>query len=163
QDVLGKMELLLRLSEKWLPSFCIALSFLVLSYCAALAIIPVIFRLSEIWPQDPWEAAVVVEGWRAFQKMPVYESSVFGHATLIYGPAQPFLLGLIFNFVPVSKIVPEVVSLTSALGLVGLIILALRPFCSVACCALIGLSAFAVDNRVHYFAQGRPDLLAWFL
>jgi hypothetical protein len=139
------------------------LSFVILGYCAALASVAGVFRLLEIWPGDPWEAGIVVEGWRAFQKMPVYEPSVTGHATLMYGPAHPLLLGFLFNFVPVSKFIPEILSLASALGLVGLFILAFRPFCSINCCALIGLSAFAIDIRVQHFADGHSDLLAWFL
>ncbi len=148
---------------RWSPSLCIFLSIAILGYCALLASVGVTARLTQLWPQNPWEAAAVVDGWRASHNMPVYEVKETGHATLMYGPSQPFLLGLVFKVLPASKTVPQVISFLCAIGLVALVVLALMPFCSRICSVLVALSAFAIENRIGNFAEGRPDLIAWIL
>lgn len=81
----------------------------------------------------------------------------------MYGPTQAFLLGHVFQFAPVSKVVPQAMSLISAFAMAALGALTLRAVSSAAVVALAILSFLAIDNRIGYFAEGRPDMLAWLL
>src|SRR5262249_21157298 len=119
------------------------------------------YGLWDVRVHDPWEAALVVDGWRAQHHLPVYESQETGHATLMYGPSEPFLLGALFRIFPVSKAVPQLLSLGSAITLGLLQVVILRRFMSFPYLLLMALSFLAIENRVGYFAEGRPDLLAW--
>jgi hypothetical protein len=148
-------------SAKWLRNLPVLVSLLILMYPAVLACVNIAYHLSLSRPGDPWEAALIAEGWRASNHIAVYESQEVGHATLMYGPAEPFVLGWLFKLFGPAKLVPQLLSLGGALCLVLLGWAILRPFLSALCQCLAILSFVAIEYRVSYFAEGRPDLLAW--
>jgi hypothetical protein len=148
-------------SPKWLRDLLLLASLLMMMYPALLACVSISYRLSLSRPGNPWEAALIAEGWRASNHIPVYESQEAGHATLMYGPAEPFVLGWLFKVFGPTKLVPQLLSVGGALCLVLLNWIILRPFLSSVCQCLAILSFVAIECRVNYFAEGRPDLLAW--
>jgi hypothetical protein len=156
-----RMKLAFRTGSKWLPTALFMAGLLTMAFPALLACVRLFYVLWDVRAQNPWEAALVVDGWRAQHHLPVYESQETGHATLMYGPSEPFLLGALFRIFPVSKAVPQLLSLGSAITLALFQVAILRPFTSLPYLILAALSFVAIDNRVSCFAEGRPDLLAW--
>jgi hypothetical protein len=133
----------------------------VLAYPALLACIRIAYQLFLEAPSNPWVAALVVDGWRSSVGLPVYEAREVGHATLLYGPAEPFVLGWLFKVFPVSNLQPKLLVLGSAIAIIILCLAVLRKYLSNFCLFLVTLSLVAIENRVGYFAEGRPDFVAW--
>src|SRR5262245_33769441 len=115
-------------SAKWLRDLPVLASLLMMMYPALLACVGISYHLSLSRPVDPWEAALIADGWRASNHIPVYESQEVGHATLMYGPAEPFVLGWLFKVFGPTKLVPQLLSVGGALCLVLLNWIFLRPF-----------------------------------
>jgi len=119
-----------------------------------------LFNLYQATP-NPWDAAMVVEGWRAANGLPVYEDQITGHATTMYGFAEPYVLGLLFNLLPPTKYVPQVLSLISTAGILVLGVATLRTCFDTKRLVLAGLSLVSLDVVFSYYSSGRPDLPAW--
>ena len=155
------MDLALFRSAKSLWDLLVLASLLLMMYPALLAFVSIAYHVSLSRPNDGWEAALIAEGWRASNYIPVYEPHEIGHATLIYGPAEPFVLGWLFKVFGPIKLVPQLLSVGAALCVVLINWAMLRPFLSFPHQCLAILSLISIEGRVHYFAEGRPDLLAW--
>jgi hypothetical protein len=112
-------------------------------------------------PRDPWEATEVMEAWRSFRGMPVYEIAPDGHSTHVYGSLVPWVQGEIFRWAGPNNVSGRVLSLVSALALVALLAVTMRGDRST-WYLLIALAAFlGVNHRSgQYFAENRPDLTA---
>ncbi len=134
---------------------------LMVGYLALIATGEIGHVLADARPMDPWSAAIVADGWRVAHGLPVYESVATGHAALMYGPAQSYLLGALFLVLPASKLVPEVLSVVASGALIGLGIVIARPFQNGTWLWLLGLSLLACEDRLATFASGRPDMVAW--
>ena len=115
-------------------------------------------------PSSPWEAAQVVEAWRSFRGLPVYELFPGGHATHMYGALAPWAQGEIFRWVGANNTSGRFLTLFSALATVTLLAAAVRTrgiawSMPVGCAALLG-----VNHRSHqYFVENRPDMTALLL
>jgi hypothetical protein len=115
-------------------------------------------------PSSPWEAVEVVEAWRSYRSLPVYELAPDGHSTHMYGALVPWVQGGIFRWVGVNNTSGRILTLFSALGTVTLLAVALRSpgaawFVPVAWAALLGM-----NHRSHqYFVENRPDMTALML
>lgn len=153
--------LTIRYIKQRAPILLHAFGLLVLAYPALLACIRIFYQLVREMPSNPWVAALIVDGWRSSVGMPVYEVQEQGHATLLYGPAEPFVLGWLFKLFAVSNLQPQLLVLGSAIGIIILCLTVLRKFLSSFCLILVTLSLIAIENRVGYFAEGRPDFPAW--
>ena len=136
-------------------------SLLLMIYPALIACSNISNRLSRWPPSDPWAAAEIVEGWRASSHMPVYEPHGVGHATLVYGPAEPLVLGWAFKIFGPTRLIPQLLSVGGALWLVLLGWLIVRPFLTLMCQCLAILSLIAIECGVTYYSEGRPDYPAW--
>jgi hypothetical protein len=112
-------------------------------------------------PRDPWEATEVMEAWRSFRGMPVYEMGPDVHSTHVYGALVPWVQGEVFRWAGPNNVSGRVLSLVSALALVALLAVTMRGERS-AWYLLIALAAFlGVNHRSgQYFAENRPDLTA---
>ena len=75
--------------------FSIALAILILP--AFRAVVGILFDLHQARADTGWDAAMVVEGWRAANGLPVYEDQITGHATTMYGFAEPYVLGALYS------------------------------------------------------------------
>ena len=138
-------------------------SLLLMIYPALLACSNISYRLSSWPPYDGWTAAEIVEGWRASIHMPVYEPHGVGHATLVYGPAEPLVLGWAFKIFGPTRLIPQLLSVGGALWLVLLGWLIVRPFLTLMGQYLAILSLIAVECGVSWYSEGRPDYPAWAL
>jgi hypothetical protein len=138
-------------------------SLLLMIYPALIACLNISYRLSSWPPYDPWAAAVIVEGWRASSGLPVYEPPGVGHATWMYGPAEPLVLGWAFKIFGPTKFIPQLLSVGGALYLVLLGWIILRPFLTLIPQFLAVLSFITLEFGVSYYCEGRPDYPAWAL
>jgi hypothetical protein len=130
----------------------------------ALALILAALNVAEARPHTPWEAAIVADGWRAAHGLAVYEPDATGHATAMYGPAEPVVLGALFRVLPVSKAVPQLLSLAGALALCTMALATLWRRLSAPFLILVALTLVAIDDRVGgSFSAANPDLAAWAL
>ena len=145
------------------PVVIVVGGFLLIAYFAAQASLIIGQRLADPRPRDPFEAELVADGWRASHGLPVYEPPQSGHATLMYGFAEPYVLGWLYAVFPATKLIPLLLSLVSALALVALGVAVVRPFADGRYAALLALALFSIDDKVAYFAVARPDLPAWAL
>ncbi len=115
-------------------------------------------------PSSPWEAVQVVEAWRSFRGLPVYELFPGGHSTHMYGALAPWLQGETFRWVGANNTSGRVLTLFSALATVTLLAVALQSrgkawLVPVAWAALLG-----VNHCSHqYFVENRPDMTALLL
>jgi hypothetical protein len=132
-------------------------------YPALVAVDALIHVLTSARPTDPWESAMLTEGWRAAHGRPVYQAPAAGHATLMYGFAEPYLLGALMRVFGFSKQVAEMLSLTSTAAICAMGISIIRPFLPLRYIVLFCLGFVSIDNQVSYYATTRPDLIAWFL
>lgn len=133
----------------------------VIAYVIVLATIGMARHLLIPQPSSPWEASQVVEGWRAAQRLAVYEDPATGHATQMYGALAPQLLGIIFRITGPSFLAARLLALIAALTLTALVLYlfagAARPFVLAIGTALI----FGADTvSGSYFTAIRPDILA---
>lgn len=117
-------------------------------------------------PDNPWESAQVVEGWRAMHGMPVYESWQTGHPTHMYGALAPYVLGALYHIAGPEIWVGRALALLASLATVALlgqiVLRGTRPplWLTLFVAALIA----GVDIRSgNYFVQNRPDMPALFV
>jgi hypothetical protein len=147
-----------RFSMLWIPVLLAAL------VSIGFTTVSIVFRLHRPFPLNPYESAYVLDGYRAEKGLPVYEPLSIGHATMPYGPLQPYLLGLIYHFTGPNLYGGRVISLLAGLGLTALFIWAfaeIRTF-------WYGLIVAAMVVSIHYrcrayFTEARPDLLGLLL
>lgn len=132
-----------------------------LAYPALLALLSITHHITQLAPHDPWESAEVIEGWRLRQGLPLYEDKVVGHSTLMYTPGEPWLLGWLFRLCGPSLFAVRLLSLIGSLSLIAGIWLVLRPYLRGIVHLLMALGFLAIDTRVNYAVEGRPDYLAW--
>lgn len=120
----------------------------------------IVHRLTLQVPQNPWEAAIVVDAARVSQGLPIYFEIGGPHATHLYGPFTNYLLGTIYRATGPQLWVGRAVNLTSA-GIILIVILLgaidrRRP--------LQWLLAIGFFIALHYkcrayFTETRPDLI----
>lgn len=139
-----------------------AAGFLLLSYASIFALANVARVLASGRPQNPWVSALIVDGWRATQGLPVFGPQSSSHAALMYGPAEPYLLGLLGHWFPASGQSPHLIALSASLGLVALCLVGVGRLPHPIVYGMAALSFWSIENRVSYFAEGRPDMAAWF-
>ena len=112
-------------------------------------------------PRNPWEATEVIEAWRSFQGMPVYELTQEGHSTHVYGALVPWVQGEIFRLVGPNNVSGRMLSLLSGLAVVALLALTMRGEKSVWYLLVAGALILGSNNRSEqYFAENRPDMTA---
>ena len=112
-------------------------------------------------PRNPWESLEVVEAWRSFHGMPVYERSPTGHSTHMYGALVPWVQGEIFRWVGPNNVSGRVLTLVSALAVVTLLALTMRGDRSAWYLAVAWAAILGVNHRsAQYFAENRPDMTA---
>ena len=113
-------------------------------------------------PRDPWEATEVLEAWRSLHGMPVYELAPDGHSTHVYGALVPWVQGEIFRWVGPNNVTGRLLSLVSALVVVGLVALTMAGKKSAFSLLLAAAVIFGVNtNRSsQFFAENRPDTTA---
>lgn len=112
-------------------------------------------------PLSPWEGGLLVEGVRALQGLPVYESAEKGHATSMYGPLMPYALAGAYRLFGVDIVVGRVLNLASMLILVfvsALVLSKRRPW---ALCAGLILLAGAQNRAQAFSVETRPDMIAF--
>lgn len=150
------------------PKLLCALGLALLVCSALLACIRIFYKLALARPSEPWEAAFVLEGWRFAAGLPLYEPREQGHATLTYGPAEPIVLGWFYslfslsNLSPsLSNLAPKMLEFLSSAGTVILCLSIVKRFLSTFCLILAALSLVAIETRVQFFSEGRPDFSAW--
>ena len=124
-----------------------------------------IYRLtSAIAPRNPWESLEVVEAWRSFQGMPVYELPPEGHATHMYGAIVPWVQGEIFRWTGPNNLSGRLLSLISALLLVTMLAVCFTGDRSIWPIVIAWAALLGVDHRSgHYFVENRPDMPALLL
>lgn len=126
-------------------------------------VITIIFGLLHPEPNNPWEAAIIVEAWRNFQGLAIYEDVHHGHATHMYGPFVTFLIGFIFHITGPNNYIGRLISLVSALLIVSLLSKILLRRQNKAIFSLGWILLFCSNTRVdNYFIETRPDLTALF-
>jgi hypothetical protein len=110
-------------------------------------------------PQNPWEAAIVVDAERVARGLPVYFKLGGSHATHLYGPLTNYLLGTIYKATGPELWVGRTVSLAGAGVILVVILLGAidkrRP--------IMWLLAAGFYLALHYkcrayFTETRPDL-----
>jgi hypothetical protein len=150
------------------PELLCALGLALLVCSALLACISIFGKLAVAMPSEPWEAAMIVEGWRFAAGLPIYEPPEQGHATLVYGFAEPIVLGWFYslfslsNLSPtLSNLAPKMLEFVCAGGTLILCLSIVKRFLSTFCLILAALSLVAIENRVGYISDGRPDFSAW--
>jgi hypothetical protein len=114
-------------------------------------------------PQNPWDSIEIVEAWRSFRGMPVYELAPDGHAAHFYGAMVPWVQGMIFRLVGPNNVSGRVLTLVSALGVVTLLAVNLRGQYSPWYLLVAWAGLFGLNHRsCQYFAENRPDMTALF-
>lgn len=81
----------------------------------------------------------------------------------MYGPLEPYLLGMLFHFVVPSEIVARSLSAIASAVMVALCLLATRPLLRPAASLLLILTLIAAENVLGVYSWGNPDMLAWCL
>lgn len=121
----------------------------------------VLVRLATPFPNNPWEGGIVLEAWRSYQGLPVYEDAARGHATHFYGPLWPFLLGIVFQITQPNNYVGRLISLFSALVIVWSLtrVLTVREPKLVVLISLSLLLSINISSK-YYFTEARPDFIA---
>lgn len=160
KPTLGRAEILLLL-----PLIAVCLFVLGINLWA------IFFRMTWDSPLNPWEAAYVVAGESVARGIGAYHVpgdpksgiGVEGHAAVMYGPAQPFLIGLITKVIGVSPYTGRVISLTASVAIVALAVL-LQPRRTWLAILITLTTVIAVNWRSRlFFTDARPDMLAWLL
>ena len=117
-------------------------------------------RLGRVAPLNPWEPALVCDAWRAAHGRAVYADPLLDHATVMYGPLWPHLLGgLVRVGLPADLRLPRAAVLLAAAGLVFLLARATRRPGSP---PLAGLALLLAPSFpcASYYVEARPDLPA---
>jgi hypothetical protein len=81
-------------------------------------------RLHWRCPLTPWEAGIIVDGWRGLHNLPTY---TVDHATNMYGPLLNVSSKYLFRLTGVNNFTLRVFELFSALAAAGLVAVALAP------------------------------------
>ena len=133
----------------------------VICYVIAASFVGIIRHLIVPQPSSPWEAAQIVEAWRAANALPVYESPVTGHATHMYGAFAPHALGLIFRVTGPSLFVARIAALlVSLLLVVAALSVFARPANLMVTAIGVALLIGADVQTGSYFTAVRPDMFA---
>jgi hypothetical protein len=116
-------------------------------------------RLVSPMPTNPWEAGLVVDGWRMSRGMTVYEDPRSGHATTMYGPLDTAAHAAVFKLTGPNNYAGRVFETLCGLAAVTLRACALlrgqpRTTLFVGWAILLGINARSGD----YFPDARPDM-----
>jgi hypothetical protein len=137
----------------WLPVFVAAVA------SAAVSIAAIIFRLTRHYPLNPYESEYFVDGYRALHGLAVYEPLGVGHATMAYGPLEPYLLGLLFRLGGPSFLAARAVSTAAGLLICGLFIRCIAELRTLAYGFIVAAMVLALQLRCRAFlTEARPDL-----
>jgi hypothetical protein len=124
---------------------------------AGLAVHDVGRQLLRPHPIHAWEAALLADGWRSAQGLPVYEEAERGHATLMYGPLAPAALGAVFRSTGPSFLPARLAALASQAAVVALLVWLFRPP-GVRLAAVLAVTMCLGFGRVLCdFVEPRPD------
>lgn len=117
------------------------------------------------YPLDPWEAGMLVEGWRSGHGMPLYGPAA-RHATQFYGPLYPVLAALAERVGGVSFASLRALTVLSTGLLVTIAVtLAARANPRMRWLAVAGVGPLVAVNQesTEYLVRGRPDMVALLL
>lgn len=158
--VLGTLLVVPAIRERLMPAVSARAPLLV----AAVVIVAVNFvlvaaRVSHPMPNNPWEAGLVVDGWRMSRGLTVYEEPRAGHATTMYGPLVTATLAAVFKVTGANNYAGRVFETLCGLSAVTLLALALlhgQPKTTL----FIGWAILLSVNvrSGNYFTDTRPDM-----
>lgn len=108
-----------------------------------------------------WESGVIVEAYRWSQGKPIYEDIETGHATLMYGPLMPVLVGEIFSITGPNNKIPPILNLTASLVLITLLSFVVGRFKGFVVGVFSWVVLFGLYNRTGlYYTVSRPDMIS---
>jgi hypothetical protein len=138
--------------------------------CLPLAITAVVYvalagqsawvRATRMYPITPWESAIVVDGWRVTQGLPVYADPAVDHATHMYGPLITYASApLVRAFGPDVRI-PRGIALASAVTLCALAAWVLADRSPMVAVLVFSLGYLQFYRAGEWSTEGRPDAAA---
>jgi hypothetical protein len=119
------------------------------------------WRLTQNFPQSPWESEILTDAWRVNHGLPVYTMPKDDHATHMYGPLITYAVAAIFRVTGFNITAARWISLVSTILLtVGLAAGFTRRRGSLVFAIALVLLSMQFYRARAYAAESRPDCVS---